>query len=95
MTVVLLRGDGALRVCRGADLRRHRSDSGVGSAFTRQTGGITWNYTTFLNVTSCALAALMLVVFFRTGGREVIRHMGGGGHDPETQAADEHEEQTR
>ncbi|HEY2877501.1 permease [Nocardioides sp.] len=42
--------------------------------------GITWNYTTILNIVALALAALFLVRFYRTGGREMLSMMGG---DPE------------
>ncbi|MFC9741407.1 permease [Streptomyces noursei] len=46
--------------------------------------GVTLNYTTWLNVAFLALAAALLVRFFRTGGREMLRTMGGapaGGRD--------------
>ncbi|MFI5758605.1 permease [Streptomyces sp. NPDC051569] len=39
--------------------------------------GITWNYTTFLNITFLLLAAALLLRFFRTGGRGMLRMMGG------------------
>jgi uncharacterized membrane protein YraQ (UPF0718 family) len=53
--------------------------------------GITWNYTTVLNIISFLLAAALLVRFTRTGGREMLAMMGGGpddmsGHDHETHA---------
>ncbi|MFE4451219.1 permease [Streptomyces sp. NPDC056796] len=41
------------------------------------TEGVTWNYTTFLNIAFLALAAAFLVRFFRTGGRDMLRMMGG------------------
>jgi len=36
---------------------------------------VTLNYTTILNLIFCALAALMLVRFFKTGGPEMLRMM--------------------
>ncbi|WP_037628840.1 permease [Streptomyces aureus] len=41
-------------------------------------GGVTWNYTTILNIAFLALAAALLVRFFRTGGLGMLRAMGGG-----------------
>jgi hypothetical protein len=38
---------------------------------------ITWNYTTFLNIVAAALTTVLLVRFFRTGGREMLSMMGG------------------
>jgi uncharacterized membrane protein YraQ (UPF0718 family) len=46
--------------------------------------GISWNYTTWLNIAFLILAAVLLVRFFRTGGRDMLRMMGGApeaGHD--------------
>ncbi|MGG2461210.1 permease [Streptomyces sp. RGM 3693] len=46
--------------------------------------GVTLNYTTWLNIAFLVLAAALLVRFFRTGGREMLRMMGGApaaGHD--------------
>ncbi len=47
---------------------------------------ISWNYTTWLNVAFLLLAAVLLVRFFTTGGRDMLRMMGGSpdhtaGHD--------------
>ncbi|MCK7626047.1 permease [Streptomyces sp. RS10V-4] len=39
--------------------------------------GVRGNYTTWLNAAFLALAAVLLVRFFRTGGREMLRRMGG------------------
>jgi uncharacterized protein len=39
--------------------------------------GITWNYTTILNIIALALTALLLIRFYRTGGREMLSMMGG------------------
>jgi uncharacterized membrane protein YraQ (UPF0718 family) len=40
--------------------------------------GIQWNYTTVLNIIFLLLAAALLVRFFRSGGREMLKMMGGG-----------------
>lgn len=39
--------------------------------------GISWNYTTWLNIAFLALAAVLLGVFFRTGSAGMLRMMGG------------------
>lgn len=39
--------------------------------------GISWNYTTWLNIAFLTLAAALLFRFFRTGGRDMLRMMGG------------------
>jgi uncharacterized membrane protein YraQ (UPF0718 family) len=54
--------------------------------------GITWNYTTWLNIVFLLLAVVLLWRFFTTGGRRMLAMMGGGpddmtghdhaGHDP-------------
>jgi len=36
---------------------------------------ISFNYTTVLNIISLAIAALLLVRFFTTGGPKMLRHM--------------------
>ncbi|AEM81990.1 permease [Streptomyces violaceusniger] len=46
--------------------------------------GISWNYTTWLNIAFLTLAAALLVRFVRTGGLSMLRMMGGSpdtGHD--------------
>lgn len=43
------------------------------------TEGITWNYTTWLNIVFLALAAVLLVRFWRTGGPTMLRMTGGRG----------------
>jgi len=49
--------------------------------------GITWNYTTWLNIAFLILTALFLIRFVRTGGIPMLRMMGGSpdakhaGHD--------------
>ncbi|MFJ3794332.1 permease [Kitasatospora sp. NPDC090091] len=46
--------------------------------------GVSWNYTTFLNIAFLLLAAVLLVRFVRTGGLPMLRMMSGppeAGHD--------------
>ena len=49
--------------------------------------GVSWNYTTWLNIVFLLLAAALLLRFVRTGGIAMLRMMGGGpdqddaGHD--------------
>jgi hypothetical protein len=50
------------------------------------TGGISWNYTTWLNIVFLAIAGLLVVRFGRSGGWPMLRMMGGSpsedeGHD--------------
>ncbi|MER6778399.1 MULTISPECIES: permease [unclassified Streptomyces] len=40
--------------------------------------GISWNYTTYLNIAFLLLAAAFLIRFLRTGGRRMLAMMGGG-----------------
>jgi uncharacterized membrane protein YraQ (UPF0718 family) len=42
---------------------------------------ISWNYTTWLNLVFLALAAVLLVRFGTSGGRAMLRSMGGGADD--------------
>ncbi|MFL6056955.1 MAG: permease [Actinoallomurus sp.] len=39
--------------------------------------GVSWNYTTWLNIAFLALAAVLLIRFVRTGGVPMLRMMGG------------------
>jgi uncharacterized membrane protein YraQ (UPF0718 family) len=39
--------------------------------------GVSWNYTTFLNIAFLLLAAVLLLRFWRTGGMPMLRMMGG------------------
>ncbi|MEU2779268.1 permease [Streptomyces sp. NPDC007162] len=39
--------------------------------------GVSWNYTTWLNIAFLLLAAVLLVRFWRTGGMTMLRMMGG------------------
>jgi hypothetical protein len=45
--------------------------------------GVSWNYTTWLNIVFLVIAAILLVRFLRTGGVAMLRMMGGppGDHD--------------
>ena len=43
--------------------------------------GLRWNYTTWLNIAALLLAAVLVVRFYRTGGREMLSMMGGGPDD--------------
>lgn len=49
---------------------------------------VTWNYTTWLNIAFILFAGVLLIRFFRSGGREMLAMMGGSpntthheGHD--------------
>jgi uncharacterized protein len=44
--------------------------------------GISWNYTTWLNIVFLGLAAFLVWRFFTTGGRRMLAMMGGGPADP-------------
>jgi uncharacterized membrane protein YraQ (UPF0718 family) len=44
--------------------------------------GVSWNYTTWLNIVFLLLAAALLYRFARTGGREMLRMMGGSPETP-------------
>jgi uncharacterized membrane protein YraQ (UPF0718 family) len=45
--------------------------------------GISWNYTTFLNIIFLLLAAALLVRFLRSGGGPMLKMMGGSPDQPE------------
>jgi uncharacterized membrane protein YraQ (UPF0718 family) len=47
--------------------------------------GVSWDYTTWLNIVLLALAAALVVRFVRTGGVAMLRMMGG---PPDTQEHD-------
>ncbi|MEY9909351.1 uncharacterized membrane protein YraQ (UPF0718 family) [Catenulispora sp. MAP12-49] len=51
---------------------------------TVMTEGVTWNYTTWLNIVFLVLALVLVVRFLRTGGRAMLRMMGGGPTDHES-----------
>jgi uncharacterized protein len=52
---------------------------------TVMTGGVSWNYTTWLNIGFLAIAAVLVVRFMTSGGIPMLRMMGGspeaGQHD--------------
>ena len=50
--------------------------------------GVTWDYTTYLNIVFLLLAAILVVRFVRTGGVMMLRMMGGA---PEAEHEHEHE----
>jgi uncharacterized protein len=49
--------------------------------------GVSWDYTTFLNIAFLVLAAVLVVRFFRTGGMMMLKMMGGA---PEVTSEHEH-----
>ena len=51
---------------------------------------ISWNYTTVLNIVFLAVAAVFVWRFFSTGGREMLRMMGGAPPDPHDEAMGGH-----
>jgi uncharacterized membrane protein YraQ (UPF0718 family) len=55
------------------------------------TEGITWNYTTWLNIAFLILAAVLVVRFVRTGGIAMLAMMGGS---PDTAAEHDHPHHT-
>ena len=50
--------------------------------------GVSWNYTTWLNIVFLALAAVLTVRFARTGGVPMLKMMGGA-PEPGSQAGSE------
>jgi uncharacterized membrane protein YraQ (UPF0718 family) len=52
--------------------------------------GVTWNYTTWLNIAFLLLTAALLVRFLRTGGPAMLRMMGGGPERDESTGHNEH-----
>jgi uncharacterized protein len=49
---------------------------------------ISWNYTTVLNIIFLALAGVLLVRFFRTGGRGMLRRMDEASREPTEPSGD-------
>ena len=49
-------------------------------------GTIRWNYTTILNIVFLALALVLVIRFFRTGGPAMMRMMSSPGHHGEDHA---------
>src|SRR5258708_12860007 len=41
--------------------------------------GVSWNYTTVLNIVALAVSAVLVWRFLRTGGRDMLRMMGSEG----------------
>jgi uncharacterized membrane protein YraQ (UPF0718 family) len=56
--------------------------------------GISWNYTTFLNIIFLLLAAALLVRFCRSGGGPMLKMMGGSPDEPERAHHDSHHDQS-
>ncbi len=52
--------------------------------------GVTWNYTSWLNIAFLVLAAVLVTRFLRTGGRGMLRMMGGS---PDGGEGEEHPHQ--
>jgi uncharacterized protein len=52
------------------------------------TAGISWNYTTWLNIIFLVVAALLVIRFFTSGGGPMLRMMGGS---PEAPGHDHHD----
>ncbi|MEU5434956.1 permease [Streptomyces sp. NPDC020719] len=60
---------------------------------TIPTEGVSWNYTTWLNIAFIVLATALLLRFWRTGGLSMLRMMGGSpdtGHDDDHRHDDDH-----
>jgi uncharacterized membrane protein YraQ (UPF0718 family) len=54
-------------------------------------GGVSWDYTTWLNIAFLILAAALVVRFARTGGRQMLRMMGGGPEPAGAEALGRHD----
>ncbi|MGW9023901.1 permease [Streptomyces sp. NPDC055722] len=52
--------------------------------------GVTWDYTTWLNIAFLLLAAVLVVRFLRAGGPAMLRTMGGGPERDESAGRNEH-----
>jgi uncharacterized membrane protein YraQ (UPF0718 family) len=52
--------------------------------------GVSWNYTTWLNIVFLVLSAVLLIRFARTGGIPMLRMMGGAPADGEHDQAHHH-----
>ena len=52
--------------------------------------GLEWNYTTVLNIVFLLVAAALLVRFYRSGGRPMLKMMGGGPDEHAHGDGDEH-----
>jgi uncharacterized membrane protein YraQ (UPF0718 family) len=52
--------------------------------------GVSWDYTTWLNIVFLILAAVLIVRFARTGGRMMLRMMGGAPEQPDAESGHAH-----
>jgi uncharacterized protein len=52
--------------------------------------GVSWDYTTWLNIVFLALAAALIIRFVRTGGVAMLRMMGGPPDAHEHDHSDSH-----
>jgi hypothetical protein len=52
--------------------------------------GVSWDYTTWLNIVFLVLAAALVIRFIRTGGGMMLKMMGGGPADPDTGSGHSH-----
>jgi uncharacterized membrane protein YraQ (UPF0718 family) len=52
--------------------------------------GVTWNYTTWLNIAFLLLAAALVWRFFRSGGGPMLKMMGGGPDEEHDHSAHDH-----
>jgi uncharacterized membrane protein YraQ (UPF0718 family) len=59
---------------------------------TVMTEGVSWNYTTFLNIAFLVLAAVLTLRFFRSGGMAMLRMMGGAPDEHHDHAAHQRHE---
>jgi uncharacterized protein len=53
--------------------------------------GVSWDYTTWLNIVFLALAAALLIRFVRTGGVAMLKMMGGAPESAQTEGGHSHE----
>ena len=52
--------------------------------------GVSWDYTTWLNIVFFTVAAVLIVRFFCTGGRQMLAMMGGAPGDGPEHTGQEH-----
>jgi uncharacterized membrane protein YraQ (UPF0718 family) len=60
-------------------------------AATIPDGGVSWDYTTWLNIAFLLLAAALVIRFARTGGGMMLTMMGGAPGQPGTEAGHAHD----
>ncbi|MDT5348999.1 MAG: uncharacterized protein QOH91_2286, partial [Mycobacterium sp.] len=58
---------------------------------TVMTAGISWNYTTWLNIAFLVVAALLVVRFVTSGGIPMLRMMGGSPDAPDAEHEHSHD----